>query len=65
MHAGLSSSNFQCVPNVCSDNVPISCNHRGGCDVQMLTVHYYLLFDGPVRLWEHMESFYRPTSSLA
>lgn len=31
----------------------------------MLTVHYYMLFDGPEELWEHMETFYTASSSLA
>eukprot|EP00850_Spirogloea_muscicola_P005249 SM000023S07705 [mRNA] locus=s23:959694:963317:- [translate_table: standard] len=30
----------------------------------MLTIHYYMLFDGPNSSWKHMESFYRPSSTL-
>eukprot|EP00850_Spirogloea_muscicola_P006935 SM000034S12689 [mRNA] locus=s34:188028:191701:+ [translate_table: standard] len=30
----------------------------------MLTIHYYMLFDGPNCSWKHMESFYRSSSTL-
>lgn len=30
----------------------------------MLTVHYYMLFDGSDKLWEHMETFYTEKSTL-
>lgn len=30
----------------------------------MLTVHYYFLFDGPDKMWPHMESFYKDDSTL-
>ncbi|KAJ7553324.1 hypothetical protein O6H91_06G093300 [Diphasiastrum complanatum] len=30
----------------------------------MLTVHYYMLFDGSEKMWPHMKSFYRQDSSL-
>ncbi|CAM6128999.1 unnamed protein product [Calypogeia fissa] len=31
----------------------------------MLTVHYYMLFNGLDKMWEHMKSIYRPNSSLS
>ncbi|KAL2651769.1 hypothetical protein R1flu_019897 [Riccia fluitans] len=31
----------------------------------MLTVHYYMLFNGPEKMWEHMKSIYRPNSCLS
>lgn len=30
----------------------------------MLMVHYYMLFDGPDDMWGHMESFFKPDSTL-
>eukprot|EP00249_Psilotum_nudum_P011742 c23354_g1_i2 orf=282-1841(+) len=30
----------------------------------MLTVHYYMLFDGPEKLWAHMKTMYRNNSVL-
>ena len=32
--------------------------------LQMLTVHYYLLFDGTDDLWQHIETFYKPDATL-
>jgi hypothetical protein len=29
---------------------------------QMLTIHYYLLFDGPEELWQHTKAFYNEGS---
>ncbi|BBM99293.1 mitogen-activated protein kinase kinase 3 [Marchantia polymorpha subsp. ruderalis] len=31
----------------------------------MLTVHYYMLFNGPDKMWQHMKSIYRPNSCLS
>lgn len=31
---------------------------------QMLTVHYYMMFDGPEKTWPHMKTFYRENSAL-
>ncbi|WCJ41430.1 mitogen-activated protein kinase kinase 3 [Euphorbia peplus] len=31
----------------------------------MLTIHYYLLFDGPDELWQHVKSFYNEDSTLS
>ncbi|XP_024530529.1 mitogen-activated protein kinase kinase 3 isoform X1 [Selaginella moellendorffii] len=33
--------------------------------LQMLTVHYYMLFDGPDSLWHHMKTFYRQNSTFS
>ncbi|CAI5536606.1 unnamed protein product [Closterium sp. Naga37s-1] len=30
----------------------------------MLMVHYYMLFDGPDKMWPHIESFYKPDATL-
>eukprot|EP00250_Pteridium_aquilinum_P008808 c18222_g1_i1 orf=806-2419(-) len=30
----------------------------------MLTIHYYMMFDGPERSWPHMKTFYRENSAL-
>ncbi|KAH7284485.1 hypothetical protein KP509_34G056300 [Ceratopteris richardii] len=30
----------------------------------MLTIHYYMMFDGPDRTWPHMKTFYRENSAL-
>lgn len=38
--------------------------NRGFAFLQMLTMHYYVMFDGPERTWPHMRTMYRENSAL-